>query len=137
MNRKLAKARLFLRLNRLARFCKAQDTPWPGTIWPDQVFLRSLEAEVVFLIITERKKRPSPAWKAFQLLNKRMPSLQLVLRINNLVKRARDRLEEAASTPAKQTRTASRMRRRECAKIAQRHCSNQGLPRRCEKDKLG
>jgi hypothetical protein len=99
MNRKLAKERLFLRLNRLARFCKAQDTPWPGTIWPDQVFLLSLEDEVVFLITTERKKRPSPAWKAFQLLNTRMPSLQLVLRINNLVKRARDRLEEAAQRP--------------------------------------
>jgi hypothetical protein len=55
--------------------------------------------EVMLLIATKRKKRPSPAWKAFQLLDRRMPKLLLVKRVDNLVKRARDRLEEAAQHP--------------------------------------
>jgi hypothetical protein len=98
MNRKLAKERLFLRLEWLARSCKPPDTA-RRTIWPDRGFLRDLENEVMFLIATERKEQPSPAWKGFQLLNKRLQSLQLVLRVNNLVKRARERLEEAGERP--------------------------------------
>jgi hypothetical protein len=99
MTRKLARERLFLRLNKLAGCCKAQDTPWPGTIWPDEAFLRSLEEDVMLLIATERKNPPSPAWKAFQLLDRRMPKLLLVKRVDSLVKRAQDRLEEAAQHP--------------------------------------
>jgi hypothetical protein len=99
MNRKQAKERLFLRLERLARYCKPSDTASPSAIWPDQGFLRDLESEVVFLVATVRKNPPSPAWKAFRLLDRRMPKLLLVRRVDNLVKRARDRLEEAAQHP--------------------------------------
>jgi hypothetical protein len=53
----------------------------------------------MLLIATERKKRPSPAWKAFQLLDRRMPKLLLVKRVDNLVKRAGNRLEEVAQHP--------------------------------------
>jgi len=71
---------------------------WPGAVWPDRGLLRLLEDSVMHLIATERMKRPSPAWKAFQLLNKRMPSLRLVLRVNNLIKHARERLEETGQS---------------------------------------
>ena len=46
------------------------------------------------LIETEREKPLLPAWKAFKLLNRRKRSLKLVARINNLAKRAIERLKE-------------------------------------------
>lgn len=97
--RKATKERLALHLEKLAGYCKSSQEAWPGTTWPDGVFLQSLENHVMVLIATERKKRPSPAWKVFQLLDRRMPKLLLVKRVDNLVKRARDRLDEAAQYP--------------------------------------
>ena len=98
MNRKLAKEQLFLRLEKLTRCCQPPGK-WRQTWCPDCVFLQSLENNVILLIETERKNRPSPAWKAFQLLDRRMPKLLLVKRVDNLMKRARDRLEEDAQHP--------------------------------------
>jgi hypothetical protein len=108
MNRKVEKERLVLRLEKLASYCKPQDTVWPGTIWPDREFLQSLENNVMLLIATERKNQPALAWRAFQLLNRRMPSLLLVSRVNNLVKRARQRLEEAGES------ALSKLERQDC-----------------------
>ena len=103
MNRE-AKEHLVLILGMLKNYCKPQYTKWPFF-----EFLRLLEDSVMLLIATQRKKRPSPAWKAFRLLDRRMPSLRLVLRLNNLVKRARVRLVEAGeSAVSKLKRQASR-----------------------------
>src|SRR5262249_4282828 len=93
MNRKQEKERLVLYLQHLKNYCKPQYTRWP-----DFDFLLSLKNSVMLLIETQRKKPPSPTWKAFQILNKRMSSLRLVLRVDNLVKRARDRLAEAGES---------------------------------------
>ena len=98
-DRNQVKERLVLHLDYLRKCCKPQDKNWPPTFWPDRKFLQSLEDNVMFLIATKRKKQPSPAWKGFQLLDKGMPSLRLVLRVDNLVKRAQDRLEEAGEAP--------------------------------------
>jgi hypothetical protein len=65
------------------------------TLWPRADLLQLLEDSVTVLVRLERKKPPRPPWKAFQLLDTRMTSLRLVLRVNNLVKRARERLTEA------------------------------------------
>src|SRR5262249_13054403 len=97
-DRDQTKKRLILILDMLASYCKPRVTMWPGTVWPSREFLQSLENHVMLLIATQRKKPPSPVWKAFQLLNRRMPLLRLVLRVNNLVKRARDLLAEAGES---------------------------------------
>jgi len=78
-------------------------TPLPEMLkrymyWPPRELLKSLEESVVLLIATERTKKPSPRWKAFILLDKRMPALRLVLRVNNLVKRAISRLKNAGES---------------------------------------
>lgn len=68
------------------------------TFWPSRGLLQSLEENVELLIKPERDKPPSPAWKAFQLLDKRIPSLRLILRVNNLVKRAKERLKNTGES---------------------------------------
>jgi hypothetical protein len=45
----------------------------------------------------ERVRQPRPPWKAFELLDKRVPSVQLVDQVNELAKRAQDRLREDPS----------------------------------------
>jgi hypothetical protein len=50
------------------------------------------------LVAKERESPPTPVWKAFFLLNRRMPSLRLVVRVNNLIKRACDRLQEVGES---------------------------------------
>jgi hypothetical protein len=83
----------------LSDCCKPVDSKWRLIRWPTGDILRDLEERVIFLLATERKKRPSPSWKAFELLDKRMPSLRLVLRVNNLFKRAYERLAKAGESP--------------------------------------
>ena len=87
-------------LVRLSDCCQPPaNSKWTRIRWPRGDDLRDLEERVIFLIARERRKRPSPSWKAFALLDKRMPSLRLVLRVNNLFKRAYERLAEAGEAP--------------------------------------
>jgi hypothetical protein len=80
----------------LSDCCKPPaDSKWARIRWPRGDILKDFEERVIFLLATERRKRPSPSWKVFELLDKRMPSLPLVLRVNNLFKRAYERLAEA------------------------------------------
>jgi hypothetical protein len=93
-------------LERLALYCQEPNPQAKGatdlvkaikqfTSWPTSDLLKSLEFNVTCLASFEREKPPLPFWRAFQLVDKRMPSLRLVLRVNNLVKRVKDRLTEA------------------------------------------
>jgi hypothetical protein len=93
-NREQAKKRLVLILEELATWGKSANT-----LWPSRELLQSLEESVVHLIATQRKKPPSPAWKAFELLDRRMPSLRLVLRVDNLAKHALERFEQIGESP--------------------------------------
>src|SRR5207248_3245687 len=68
------------------------------TLWPTSDLLLPLENSVTRLVRVEREKPPRPPWRAFQLVDKRMPSLRLVRRVNNLAKRARDRLTESGES---------------------------------------
>jgi hypothetical protein len=78
-------------LDALTRFCQPERAT--GTVWPSSELLQSLENSVKLLTAEERKAPLS--WRAFQRLDKRKPRLRLVLRLDNLVKRARGRFEEA------------------------------------------
>lgn len=94
MNRDDAKSQLVTALDELTRCCQPADT-----FWPARELLEFVEQSVACLVATQRTKPVSPAWKAFQLLNRRMPSLLLVSRVNNLVNRAWQRLEEVGESP--------------------------------------
>jgi hypothetical protein len=83
--------RLCSDLETLARCCQPEKTK--ATSWPSSELLQSLEDGIKLLVAEQRKKPLS--WKTFQRLDKRMPRLRLALRVDNLVKRARDRFEEA------------------------------------------
>jgi hypothetical protein len=67
--------------------------------WPTFYFLGSVTGNVVdYLKFTgERIKPPRPKWKAFKLLDKRLPSLQLAAQVDELAKRALHRLREDGS----------------------------------------
>lgn len=109
--RKQVLERLLYDLDRLDIYCRQPDvlerklkTDIPNMpdlpdlmkryLWPPRELLQSLEDSVIAMIEHERKKPPSPRWKAFKLLDRRRPSLKLVLQINNLAKRAIERLKE-------------------------------------------
>lgn len=78
-------------LETLANCCKPRGAK--GTLWPSGELLQSLE-DGVKLFIEEERKTPL-SWKTFQRLDRRMPKLRLVVRLDNLVKRACDLLEKA------------------------------------------
>jgi hypothetical protein len=119
---KRAKEELTRTLAGLDKYCREPDPQAKGatdlakamkqfTFWPTSDLLLPLENSVMRLVRLERKKPLRPPWKAFQLIDKRMPSLRLVLRVNNLVKRARDRLtksgESALSKLGRQARAGN------------------------------
>ena len=81
-------------LGELAKCCKP-----PDVFWPPPELLKSIEDAVMHLVTTDRKKPPSPAWKALKLLNRRMSSLRLTLRLDNVVKHARELLEKIGESP--------------------------------------
>lgn len=78
-------------LETLASCCKPSSVN--VTLWPSTELLESVEEGVKVLMDKERKHPVT--WKTFQRLDKRRPRLRLVSRVNNLVKRAGDRFEEA------------------------------------------
>jgi hypothetical protein len=92
-----AKEQLTSTLERLVVYCQAKAMK-QFTRWPTSDLLLPLENSVTQLVRVEREKPPRPLWKAFQLVDKRMPKLRLVLRVNNLAKRARDRLTESGES---------------------------------------
>jgi hypothetical protein len=67
--------------------------------WPTFYFLGSVTGNVVnYLKFTgERVRPPRPKWKAFKLLDNRLPSLQLAAQVDELAKRAVHRLREDRS----------------------------------------
>ena len=85
----------------LTNYCRVETLPNGGTIvnWPPWGLLpRITESVVNYLKFTrQRVKRPRPSWKAFTLLDKRLPSLQLVAQMDELTRRALDRLKEDRS----------------------------------------
>jgi hypothetical protein len=58
--------------------------------WPSRELLREIENDVLVLALRTRKNPISPVWKAFEQVDKRMPKLRLKLRVENLIRRARD-----------------------------------------------
>ena len=70
------------------------DTDELTTIWPDGRHLGELDSSVLALAIMERKKVPTSNWKAYKWVNKRWQRYRLVSRVEKLVRRARDRLQE-------------------------------------------
>jgi hypothetical protein len=86
-----AKKRWCLDLEALTTYCQPEKAK--VMLWPSGELLQSLEDGVRFFTAEERKAPLS--WKTFQRLDKRLPKLRLVLRVDNLVKRARGRLKEA------------------------------------------
>jgi hypothetical protein len=64
------------------------------TIWPSARHLAELDSAVVALAIIERKKWPSLPWKGYKWVNKRWQKYRLVSRVEKLVRRARERLQE-------------------------------------------
>jgi RNA polymerase sigma-70 factor, ECF subfamily len=104
--RKLAKRRLIDILERLALYCQAPDPQAKGstdlheamkqfTWWPQNDLLKQLENSALTLAMTERKNPSRRIWKAFELVDTRMPTLHLLKHINELVERARERFTEA------------------------------------------
>src|SRR6516162_4211258 len=85
----------------LTNYCRPEWLPNGSTNvdWPPWGLLpRITESVVNYLKFTSvRVKRPRPLWKAFTVLDKRLPSLQLVFQVNELARRALDRLREDSS----------------------------------------
>jgi hypothetical protein len=85
----------------LTNYCR-QETLRNGRThvgWPTYYFLGSVTENVVnYLKFTrQRVKRPRQLWRAFTLLDKRLPSLQLAPQVDELARRALDRLTEDRS----------------------------------------
>jgi len=66
--------------------------------WPAKDELSELDSAVLSLALTERKKSPTPRWKAYVLVDQRWPGYCLVSRLNALILRARNLLEEAGES---------------------------------------
>jgi len=103
---KRAKGQLIDTLKRLRLYCQAPDPRVKGstdldeamkqfTIWPERELLKQIEGSVITLVSTERDKPQTPRWKAFKLLDARMPKLRLIDHINKLAGHAQRRLLDA------------------------------------------
>src|SRR5438067_268924 len=66
--------------------------------WPSKSELDQLDSAVERLATIERKRQLSPLWKAYVLVNDRWPGSRLVPRVNALISRARERLNEAGNS---------------------------------------
>jgi hypothetical protein len=86
-------------LKRLDDYCREPDTQAKGreqcTRWPSAGAFEGLMMHVIFYLGTRRVR-----WKTLKRLDKRIPSLRLVWRVNHLVKRAKARLAEAGESCA-------------------------------------
>jgi len=105
-----AKARLLCHLDRLRGYCqpvenqktndeKAEEPLWQRHVrWPGREFLHDIERNTLVLAKHERARQIVPAWKAFKIVDKRVPGLRLVQQVDNLTKRAMDRLKDAGES---------------------------------------
>jgi len=105
-----AKARLLCELDRLRVYCqpvenqKAKDEnaeePWweRHVQWPGREFLWDIERNVLVLASYERARQIVPKWKAFKIVDKRVPALRLVQRVDNLARRAMERLKDVGES---------------------------------------
>src|SRR5205814_7511928 len=97
----LERAKLSNRL--LTNYCRPEVLPNGSTYirWPTYYFLGNVTGSVVdYLKFTgERVRRPhrDREWKAFKLLDKRLPSVQLAGQVDELAKRTLNRLREDPS----------------------------------------
>jgi hypothetical protein len=62
--------------------------------WPSLDELTVFHFDVCELVKPQRKNPYYPAWRAYKLVNKRWPSIRLISRVDKLVNRARERLQE-------------------------------------------
>lgn len=106
VERARTKQELISILEKLAFYCQEPDAQAKGagdlakamkqfTFWPTKELLQRLDRCVWFLVRSGERLELLVTWKAFRRVDKRMPSLLLVLRVNNLVKRAVARLKES------------------------------------------
>jgi len=68
------------------------------TFWPSNDELTELDLRVKELALIDREKVPNPLWKAFELVNKRWPGFRLIRRLDALVSRARNLLNETGES---------------------------------------
>jgi hypothetical protein len=95
--------RLGLALVQLQLFCWLPGcSPWKKldiiTMWPKAELLQQLHSVVMDVFMTQRRRMPHPYWKAYARVNKMLPKLRLVRTVDQLVRRARKRLNEAGET---------------------------------------
>jgi hypothetical protein len=76
-------------------------------LWPSETELRELDLAVIELAMVEREKQPTRFWKAYEVVNNRLPGIGLIPKLNALVNRAGQRLKEAESDLERLRRKAS------------------------------
>jgi hypothetical protein len=69
-----------------------------NTFWPREWDLEQLHSVVTDLFMTEHGKLPDPYWKAYKWVNDLLPKLRLVRTVDQLVRRARARLNEVGES---------------------------------------
>jgi hypothetical protein len=77
----------------------AEEPFWERHVrWPGREFLWDIEHNVLVLAKHERARQLVPAWRAFKIVDKRVRALRLVQRVDNLAKRAMERLKDAGES---------------------------------------
>ena len=61
-------------------------------LWPSRELLQEIPDDVIVLAVAGRKKPILPVWKAYEQVDRRMRKLRLKSRLNDLIRRARDRV---------------------------------------------
>jgi RNA polymerase sigma factor (sigma-70 family) len=101
-----ARKQLTAAVEKLSLYCRAPDLQAKGatdldeamkqfTWWPQSDLLYQIKDSVLTLASTERKNPSRRIWRAFELVDTRMPKPQLLKHINELVERAIERFTEA------------------------------------------
>jgi len=85
--------------NEKAQDQNAEEPLWEKHVrWPGREFLWDIEQNVLVLAKHERARQLVPAWRAFKIVDKRVRALRLVQRVDNLAKRAMERLKDAGES---------------------------------------
>ena len=70
-------------------------------LYPDGIVLGNLDSTVLTLAVIAGGKVRGSRWKAYKRVDKRWPKYHLVSKVEKLVKRARERLQEECETDGK------------------------------------